>query len=208
MLARRLGWSIGLILSAGLSSCAVAPKPVSYEGRMISSVVIRHNLPESANHSWDGHLRNYMKLKKGILFSEQLAEHDLRSLYESGYVDDVRIRIDEAGKSILVIVEVADRPRFGPSPFVGNVVFSDQKLAHVTRSSLKRPLTEDMIEIHRKELEKFYHRQGYKQASITIDYEHWGKRSVQDFVFVIEEGPRTPPWYERLFRALENVTAP
>ncbi|OYV07402.1 MAG: hypothetical protein CFE26_01165 [Verrucomicrobiales bacterium VVV1] len=205
---RRLGWLIALVLMAGLPSCTVAPKPISFEGRMISSVVIRHSLAEFATHDWDQRLLGYMKLKKGILYSNELADHDIRSLYESGYVDDVRFRVEEDGQSIRVFVEVEERPPFGPSPFTGNTAFSDQELARVTRSSLKRPLTEDMIEIHRKKLEQFYRQQGYKQVRITINYERWGKRSVQDFVFVIEEGPRTPPWYERLFQSPGKATAP
>lgn len=208
MLVRRLGWSISLVLTAGLPSCAVAPKPVSYEGRMISKVIIRHNLRENATRENDGRLRNFMTIREGKRYSYELADDTIRSLFESGLVDDARLLVEEDGKSIRVFVEVEERPRCGPSPFIGNTAFSDQKLALVIQPTFKGPLTEKMIEIGRGKLEQFYRRHGYKQVSITIDYEHWGKRSVQDFVFVIEEGPRTPPWYERVFKAPEKVTAP
>ena len=208
MQACRLGWSIGLILSAGLPSCAVAPTPVSYEGRMISKVIIRHNLRENATRENDGRLRNYMTIREGKRYSYELADDTIRSLWESGHIDNARLLVEDDGKSIRMIVEVEERPRCGPSPFIGNTAFSDQKLALVIQPTFKGPLTEKMIEIGRGKLEKFYRREGYKQVRVTIDYERWGKQSVQDFVFVIEEGQRTPPWYEGLFRTPEKAMAP
>lgn len=175
---------------------------------MISKVIIRHNFLENANRENDERLRNYMRIREGKRYSNELAEDTIRSLWESGHVDDVRLLVEEDGQSIRVFVEVEDHPPFGPLRFVGNAAFSDLKLARVIQSSLKRPVTEDMIEIQRRELEQFYRRQGYKQVHITINYEHWGKRSIQNFVFAIEEGPRTSPWYEGLFRPSEKATAP
>ena len=177
---------------------------------MISKVIIRHNLRENATRENDGRLRNFMAIREGKRYSNELADDTIRSLWESGHIDDARLLVEEDGKSIRVVVEVEDRPRMGPCllHFIGNTAFSDLKLAKVISPSFKGPITESQVEAARLELEQFYCRHGYKQVRITINYERWGKRSVQDFVFVIEEGPRTPPWYERLFKAPKKATAP
>jgi outer membrane protein insertion porin family len=175
---------------------------------MISNLIIRHNLPENATRENDQRLRNHMTIREGKRYSYELADDTIRGLYESGLIDDVHLRFEEDGQSIQVTVEVVGRPRWGPPLFIGNTVFSDQKLARVLKPAFKGQLTERTIEIGREKLVRFHRQHGYNQALITIDYEHWGKRSVQDFVFVIEEGPRTPPWYEGLFRPSEKATAP
>jgi outer membrane protein assembly factor BamA len=179
---------------------------------MISELIIRHDLPENANHGQDRLLRRFMKLREGSHYSTELADQDLVALFESGLIDDARILAEPRDKSIRLIVEVRERQRCGPCQrgFIGNTAFSDQKLAKVISSRLKGLFTESKLEEARQELERYYRRWGYKQVHITIDYEHWGKRSVQDFVivFVIKEGPRTQPWYEGLFRPSEKATAP
>lgn len=177
---------------------------------MISKVVIRHNFPENANRENDERLGNYMSIREGKRYSNELAEDTLRSLYESGLIDDARFLVEEDGQSIRIFVEVEDRPRIGPCllHFIGNTAFSDLKLAKVISPSFKNPITESQVESARQKLEHYYRGWGYKQVCITINYVRWGKRSVQDLVFVIEEGPRTPPWYEGLFRPSEKATAP
>ena len=208
-LARRLRWNIGLILFAALPSCGVAPTPVSYEGRMISKVIIRHKLAEDANRENDGRLRNYMTIREGKPYSYELADDTIRSLWESGYVDDARLLVEEDGKSIRVFVEVEDRPGFGPCPSImGSKAFSDLKLWLIVKDTLTRPITESQVEFASQKLEQFYRRHGYKQVSIAINYERWGKRSIQSFTLEIEEGPRTPSWYEGIFRSPEKATAP
>ncbi len=209
-LAPCFGWLHTLILFAGLCSCAVDPKSNILEGKLISSVVIRHSMQERATHEWDRHLRSYMKLRTGIPYSSELAEHDIRSLYESGYVDDARLLAEEDGQALRIIFEIKDDPGCGPNNFsiIGNAAYSDLKLGLVLKSVIKNPITETQVMAARDELEEFYHRHGYQQAHITIDYKHWGERSIPDFVLVIDEGLRTTPWYEALFQLSGNTMAP
>lgn len=176
---------------------------------MISKVIIRHNFPENANRENDERLRNFMTIREGKRYSIDLANDTIVGLFESGLIDDARLLVEEDGQAIRVLVEVEERQRCGPRPsIVGNTVFSDQKLFRSIQPTLALPITELHAEAAREELEQFYRQHGYKHVSITIDYEHWGKRSVQDFVLVIQEGPRTPPWYEGLFRPSGKATAP
>ncbi|MEI7927189.1 MAG: hypothetical protein WCH40_01465 [Verrucomicrobiales bacterium] len=136
-----------------------------------------------------------------------MADDTIRGLYESGLVDDARLLAEEDGQSIRVFVEVEDRPGFGPCPCImGNEAFSDPKLWLVVKDTITRPTTETQVEVARQKLEQFYRRYGYKQVRITIDYEHWGKRSLQDFIFVTQEGQITPPCHEGPFRTPENRT--
>lgn len=149
-----------------------------------------------------------MKLREGIPYSDKLADHDLVALFESGLIDDARFLAEPDDESIRLIVEVQERPTCGPCPFIGNTVFSDQRLATVIRPCFTKPITKPQVEAARVTLERYYRKWGYKQVHIDIDYEHWGKRSVQDFVLKIQEGTRTPPWYERLFQSSEKATTP
>ena len=208
-LDKRFEWLIPLVLSVGFSSCTVAPKPTSIEGKIISSVVIRHSLPERASHAWDRKLCSYIKIKEGIPYSNELADDSIRSLFESGYVDDARLLAEEDVRSVRMIIEVEDHPAMGPGPsIVGNTAFSDLKLFRLVRPIFKGPILEIQVEAAREKIQQFYRRENYKQAKVTINYERWGKRNIQEFVLIVEEGPRTPSWYEGIFRSPEKAAAP
>lgn len=208
--ARSLGWMISLILPVVLPSCTEATRPLSLKGRMISKVIIRHNLPEKANRENDARLRHFMSIREGRRYSTRLADDTIRSLFESGLIDNARLLAEEDGQSIRILVEVEDRPECGPClpRFIGNTAFSDQRLAKVIRPRLKEPITESDLEAARQKLEHHYREWGYKQVRITINDERWGKRSIENFAFEIEEGPKTLPWYEGLLRSPGHATPP
>ena len=74
-------------------------------------------------------LRNLMASKAGTPYRAENLDKDIKSLYESGLVDDVRFLAEPVGDKVKLIAEVTTRPGLGGVGFVGNTVFTDQKLA-------------------------------------------------------------------------------
>jgi len=85
-------------------------------------------------------LRSLIKSLPGTKYSAEKVDADIGSLYYSGYVDDILVDTKPAGDSVRLIIVVTIRPLCGPSGFIGNRAFSDQKLAlqsglHPSRSA-------------------------------------------------------------------------
>ena len=78
-------------------------------------------------------LRNLMTSKAGTPYRAENLDNDIKALYESGLVDDVRFLAEPVGDGVNLIAEVTTRPVLGGVGFVGNTIFTDQKLAKETK---------------------------------------------------------------------------
>ena len=84
-----------------------------------------------------------MTSKAGTKYRAENLDTDIKSLYESGLVDDVRFLAEPIGDSVKLIAEVTTRPGLGGVGFVGNAIFSDQKLAKESKMKAGGALSDD-----------------------------------------------------------------
>lgn len=190
-----------------LSSCGqVSPKAPeappqqdnfqAFQGRKISGIQIKYLGEQTVDRE---RLLSRMVSKGGGSLSAAKIDEDTKALYESGLVDDLRFIPEAEGQKVRLTMEVKTRPSFGPSPLcMGNLAFSDQKLAKASGLKADTTLSPDKIADACRNVEKFYWHHGYRQCRVT-----WGPgpyRNQPDyFVFVIAEGPqfktmKRKPW--------------
>jgi outer membrane protein insertion porin family len=72
--------------------------------------------------------------------------------------------------------------------FVGNTVFSDQKLAKETKLKPRGVMSDAEILEARRNIEKYYRGYGYPDVTVTHRIQGTGNEGVADLIFVIEEG--------------------
>jgi outer membrane protein insertion porin family len=134
-------------------------------------------------------LRNQMTSKAGSPYRTENLDKDIAALYESGLVDDVRFLAEPVGdNSVKLIAEVTTRPMRGGVGFVGNTVFSDQKLAKETKLKPRGVMSDAEILEARRNIEKYYRGYGYPDVTVTHRIQGTGNEGVADLIFVIEEG--------------------
>ena len=121
-----------------------------FEGKNISEVEIRYNGPKTAD---EARLRNLMTSKAGAQYRSENLDTDIKSLYESGLVDDVRFLAEPVGGSVKLIAEVTTRPFLDGVGFVGNTIFTDQKLAKETKLKAGGTLSDEQILEARRNIE-------------------------------------------------------
>ena len=121
-----------------------------FEGKNISQVIIRYRGAKTVNEEV---LRNQMVSKAGSPYRAENLDKDITALYESGFVDDVRFLAEPVGDSVNLIAEVTTRPMRGGVGFVGNTVFSDQKLAKETKLKALGVISDASILEARRNLE-------------------------------------------------------
>jgi len=159
-----------------------------FEGMNISEVAIRYRGPRTVNEDV---LRNQMSSKAGTPYRAENLDRDIAALYESGMVDDVRFLAEPVGDNVRLIAEVTTRPMRGGVGFVGNTVFSDQKLARETKLKPRGVMSDMEILEARRNIENYYRGYGYPDITVSHRIQPTANEGVADLIFVIDEGIKT-----------------
>ena len=174
------------ILIAFVPSTAEAQEDLV--GKTISNIVFKYRGPKTVS---EDRLRNFMSTKAGAKFDPDLLDQDIKRLYETGLVDDVRFLAEPAGESLTLIAEVVTRPVLGGVGFVGQTVFSEKKLANVTELQRGGTLSDVEILAARRNIEEHYRGFGYPDVLVTHRLQETERAGVSDLIFVIDEGAKS-----------------
>jgi outer membrane protein insertion porin family len=173
-------------LAAALLTFSGSLQAQDFEGKNISEVVIRYRGAKTIS---EDALRNQMTSKAGSPYRTENLDKDIAALYESGLVDDVRFLAEPVGEnSVNLIAEVTTRPMRGGVGFVGNTIFSDQKLAKETKLKPRGVMSDAEILEARRNIEKYYRGYGYPDVTVTHRIQATEQEGTADLIFVIEEG--------------------
>ena len=173
----------GFVLMASFSTAHAQ----NFEGEKINSVTVRYNGPRTVD---EARIRGYMSTRAGQKYSAARLDDDVRSLYESGLVDDIRFFAESGGGGINVIAEVKTRAKIISVSFVGNSKFSDRKLASVTELKAGGLLSdEDILGARRKVLD-YYIGYGFADVTVSHNIQATDTPGSAELVIVIDEGDR------------------
>jgi hypothetical protein len=158
-----------------------------FEGKNITEVAIRYRGAKTVD---EARIRNLMATKAGTQYRAERLDNDIKTLFESGLIDDVRFLAEPAGGGVRVIADVLTRPAINGVGFVGNTVFSDQKLAKETKLKAGGAMSDSDILEARRNLEKYYQGYGYPDVLISHRTQDTGQAGLSDLIFVIDEGSK------------------
>ncbi|MFT3990614.1 MAG: outer membrane protein assembly factor BamA [Luteolibacter sp.] len=185
-MARSLG-QFAALTSIAVLSAAGTLHAQDFEGKSITDVVIRYNGPRTVD---EARLRNLMATKSGEQYRAERLDNDIKSLYESGLVEDVRFLAEPIGDRVRVIAEVKTRDAVGGVGFVGNTIFTDQKLAKESKLKSGGAMSDEAILEASRNIEKYYQGYGYPDVRVTHRTQGTGQSGVADLIFVIDEGTK------------------
>lgn len=156
-----------------------------FTGKQITSVQIKYR---GAKNVDEARIRNMMAVKSGQLFSPEKLDDDIRTLVDSGLIDDVSMSGEARGGGMALIVEVITRPALGGVGFAGNSYISSTKLAKETKLKPGTPLSDAAIFEARKNIEKYYQGYGYPDVTINHRIQPTDRQGYSDLIFDIQEG--------------------
>lgn len=157
-----------------------------FEGKKITQVAVQYRGAKTVDES---RIRNLMSTKAGSIYRAQRLDDDIKTLFESGLIDDVRFLAEGVGANgVRVIADVLTRPAYNGVGFVGNTVFSDQKLAKETKLKAGGALSDSTILEARRNIEAYYQGFGYPDVIVTHRTQDTGQAGVSDLIFIIDEG--------------------
>lgn len=158
-----------------------------FEGKNITALDIRYRGAKTVD---EARLRNLMATKAGVNYRAETLDNDIKSLYESGLVDDVRFLAEPQGAGVKVIADVLTRPALVGVGFVGNTIFSDQKLAKETKLKAGGAMSDAEILEARRNLEKYYQGYGYPDVIVTHRTQPTAQEGASDLIFILDEGTK------------------
>lgn len=180
--------SARLVLAAVVMSLAAllagTARAQEFEGKTITSLNIQYRGARTVD---EARLRNFMSVKPGQAYSGEALDKDIRSLYESGLVDDVRFLAEPDNAGVKLIVEVLTRPALDAVGFVGNSAFGEEKLARESGLTSGSSLSDAEILTARRKIETFYQQAGYPDVSVSHRLQP-GENGGAALIFVIDEG--------------------
>ncbi len=172
-----------------------------FTDKPIRSLEIRYDGAKTVDES---RIRNLMSVKAGHKFSAEKLDDDIRSLVESGLVDDVRMDGEEYGDGMKLIVEVTTRPSLAGVGFTGNSEFTSGKLAKESELKPGSPISDALIFEARKAIVKYYNGYGYPDVTITHTLQPTNRPGYSDLILNINEGEQNEVRHI-VFRGNESV---
>jgi outer membrane protein insertion porin family len=162
-------------------------KAQDIEGKKVSEVAIRYTGAPTVD---EARLRSHISTRAGEEYRSEKVDNDIKSLFESGNVDDVRVLAEPAGDAVKVIFEVTTRGTIVAVGFTGNSArnFSDEKLAKETKLKVGGALSDEAILTARRNLETFYRGYGYPDVQISHRTQPSESGQGYDLIFIIDEG--------------------
>jgi len=158
-----------------------------FEGKTVTQVVIRYRGAKTVN---EARLRTHMAVAPGRKYSQTMLDEDIRTLYNSGLVDDIQFFAENQGSGVKVTAEVVTRPLINGLGFDGNTTFSDKKLASETKLGVGQILSDSQILTARKNIEKLYQGFGFPDVGVSHRLQSTERPGYADLVFLVQEGSK------------------
>src|SRR4029079_11944073 len=149
------------------------------EGATITSIDVRYVGPETV--AKDRVLAN-MRTKVGQPYSETTVEDDIRTLYETGKIQNVRIFGEPQGNGVRVQVILATRSLITEIEIDGAQSFKARTLRDKIKFKVPSPSNAEKLEEGRQNIIDFYQRKGFTgvdvQLQVVTDEAHGTARAV------------------------------
>ena len=130
-----------------------------------------------------------MRTKVGLPYSDTVAETDIRALYNTGQVQNVRIFGQPEGDGVKVIVAVQTRTMLNEIQIDGATRISPKKLRKNLGVKLNTPLREEDLEKGREKIMETYQAHGFNDVEVTFRVEAIDAiRGTSRAVYTVNEG--------------------
>lgn len=153
----------------------------------IHSIDVQYTGPETISRD---RILAQMRTKVGDTYSDAIVEQDIRNLYGTGRVQNVRIFGQPQGDGVKVIVAVQTRGVVNEIVINGSTVFNAKTLKKKVGVKLNGVLDEDALGKGKQEIIDLYRGKGYNDIDVQYHVENEQGRAVSHVIYTITEGER------------------
>ncbi len=155
------------------------------EGKIVKSIDVQYvgNQTVSPNR-----IRSQMSTKVGKPLSATKLDADVKALYASGDVENVRVLSEPASGGVALIVVVQTRALYSGVQFQGNTFISDKKLGKQLDLSVNKKIDESAIREGREKIQEMYRKKGFPETTVTYRIGAPSAEGYSAVIFTINEG--------------------
>ena len=191
-LRRLWGWgrisvSVFFATTIALIARAQSPPDAAHQGApIVRSIDVQYTGPATISRA---RVLAQIRTKIGLPYSDTVAEDDIRTLYNTGQFQNVRIFGQPEGDGVKVIVAVQTRAMLNEIQIDGATRISPKKLRKNLGVKLNTPLREEDLEKGRQKIVETYQAHGFNDVEVTVHVEPIdATRGTSRAVFTVNEG--------------------
>jgi outer membrane protein insertion porin family len=184
-LATALLLAIALALVSGVSAYGQAENRQGPP--VIRSIEIQYVGPQTISKE---RVTAQIRTKPGQPYSESLAEQDIRGLYATGAVQNVRMFAQPEGDGLKVVVVLQTRSLVNEIEIVGAEKISAKSLRKRINLKINGPLSEEELEKGRQQIIETYQGKGFTTIDVKFQVETDETRGTSRVIYTINEGQK------------------
>jgi outer membrane protein insertion porin family len=170
-----------------LPSPAQGSQPAQRQSPIVRQIEIQYAGPATLSRQ---RILSNMKTTVGQPYSEMTVEDDVRSLYATGLVTNVRIYGEPLPDGVKVIVVVQTRVTLSEVAIQGNEAISAKRIRRELGLKTGSPLDEQALEQARQKVVEMYQRRGYPDTDVQYKVDTNEERGTARVTFAISEGKK------------------
>jgi outer membrane protein insertion porin family len=161
------------------------PAPQPRQSQIVRQIEIQYAGPATLSRQ---RILSNMKTTVGQPYSELTIEDDVRSLYATGLVTNVRIYGEPLPDGVKVIVVVQTRVTLTEVAIQGNEAVGTKRIRRELNLKTGRALDEQALEQARQRLVELYQRRGFPDIDVQYKVDTNEERGTARVTFAISEG--------------------
>src|SRR6195256_1376045 len=185
---RAPGALLAIVLMFGASLSLPAQTAPEQQGPpIIKSVEIQYVGPQTLSRE---KILSQMRAKPGQPYSEAVVEQDIKALYRTGQVQNVRIFGQAEGDGVKVMVVLQTRSLVNEIEIEGAQRIDAKKLRKQIGLKINGALSEDELQKAREKIVESYQAKGFTDVDVKYKVETNEERGTSRVVFTITEGSK------------------
>jgi outer membrane protein insertion porin family len=165
----------------------VATASALAEGVPIKDIEVQYNGPETISKA---RILAQIRTKVGDTYSDSVVEQDIRALYATNQIQNVRIFAQPSGDGVKVIVAVQTRAIMNEIEIDGATRISAKTLRKKIEVKVNTPLNEDVLGKGRQDIIDAYRAKGFNDIDVQYRTETDPKTGTSRAVYTINEGEK------------------
>jgi outer membrane protein insertion porin family len=157
------------------------------EGAIVRSIEIQYVGPETVSRE---RILDNLRTRVGSPYSETTVEDDIRNLYKTGAVQNVRMYGEPQANGVKVMVIVATRVLVTEIEIDGAESIKPQKVRARIKFKVPGPAKEETLEEGRQNIIDLYQRKGFTGIDVQFRLQIDEARGTARAIYTINEGPK------------------
>jgi outer membrane protein insertion porin family len=174
-------------LAGGADPSKVFAQQIVAQGPLVKKIEIQYVGPESISRE---RIMANLSTQVGQPFSQFTVEQDIRALYATGLISNVRIFAEPFGDGALVTVLVQGKPFIEEIFITGTEQIPDTRIRKEITSKIGEVLSEQKLEEDRQRIIKLYQDRNYTEVNVKTVIRENKKTNRVSVTFEIQEGPK------------------